>query len=146
MVKRIIKETIIILLLLCAIALILGIILYDYIPINKVVPVIEGYQTSESVKNEIKETIDTENSEIVVTYEMDSSDLKSFEKTNEYDKGKANPFSKYVVEPNENTNHVNNTTNNTSSNNTTNNTNNNTTNNTNKTGSNSTFFNDSGTK
>lgn len=145
MVKRIIKEMIIIILLLCAIALILGIILYDYIPINKVVPEIEKYQTSESVKNEIKETIDTENSEIVVTYEMDSSDLKSFEKTNEYDKGKANPFSKYVVEPNETTNQVNNTTNNTT-NNTNTSTNNNTTNNTNKNGSNSTFFNDSGTK
>lgn len=142
MAKKIIKEAIIIILLLFAIALILGILLYDYIPINKVVPVIEGYQTPENIKNELQETIDTENSEIVVTYEMDSSDLKSFEKTNEYDKGKANPFATYVAEPEPTTTPGNNVTNNTNSTNT-NNTNNNSTNNN---SSNSTFFNDTGTK
>lgn len=142
MFKRIIKESIIILLLLFAIALILGIILYDYIPINKVVPEIEGYQTSASIKNEIQETIDTENSEIVVTYEMDSSDLQSFEKTKEYDKGKANPFATYVVPPT-NTNTGNNVQNNNTQTNNTNNTNNGTTNNS---SSNSTFFKDNGTK
>lgn len=144
MFKRIIKESIIILLLLFAIALILGIILYDYIPLNKVVPEIEGYETSASIKNEIQETIDTENSEIVVTYEMDSSDLQSFEKTKEYDKGKANPFATYVVPPTNNNAGNNIPNNNTQTNNTnTNSTNNSTTNNS---SSNSTFFKDNGTK
>lgn len=144
MFKRIIKESIIILLLLFAIALILGIILYDYIPLNKVVPEIEGYETSASIKNEIQETIDTENSEIVVTYEMDSSDLQSFEKTKEYDKGKANPFATYVVPPTNTNTEQNIQNNNTQTNNTnTNSTNNSTTNNS---SSNSTFFKDNGTK
>lgn len=142
--KKIIKEIIIILLLLCAIALILGILLYDYIPINKVVPEIEKYQTSASVKNEIQEVIDTENSDVVVTYEMDSSDLQSFERTKEYDKGKANPFSTYVEQPENPSNNTN--TNNTNTNNTNNNNTNGTGNSTNNNGSNSTFFNDTGTK
>lgn len=142
--KKIIKEIIIILLLLCAIALVLGILLYDYIPINKVVPEIEKYQTSASVKNEIQEVIDTENSDIVVTYEMDSSDLQSFEKTKEYDKGKANPFSTYTTQPENPGNNTN--TNNTNTNNTNNNNTNSTGNSTNNSSSNSTFFNDTGTK
>ena len=38
MVKSIIKELIIVLLLLLAIILVLGVFLYDYMPMNKIVP------------------------------------------------------------------------------------------------------------
>ena len=57
MLKSVIKEIFIILLLSIAILLILGILFYDYIPINKVVPEKEAYVTPENVRNEIDETI-----------------------------------------------------------------------------------------
>lgn len=150
MIKKVFKEAIIMILLLVAIVLVLGVLFYDYIPTGKVVPVIEQYQTSESIKKEINETISEENKEIIVTYEIDNTDLKTYEKSNDYDKGKENPFAAYTVQnekPNGNTNNVgNNTTtnsieNNTTSNNTTNN--NNVTTNTNSDG---TFFNSTKTK
>ena len=52
--KSILKEIIIILLLCVVILLILGVIFYDYIPTNKVVPsTVEAYQTSNTIKDEI---------------------------------------------------------------------------------------------
>ena len=57
MLKSVIKEIFIILLLSIAILLILGILFYEYIPINKVVPEKEAYTTPEEVKNEINEAI-----------------------------------------------------------------------------------------
>ena len=53
MVKSVLKEICIILLLSVAILLILGIIFYEYIPINQTVPTREAYVTSENVKAEI---------------------------------------------------------------------------------------------
>ena len=50
MVKSAIKEIFIILLLSIAILLILGILFYDYIPINRVIPQKEAYVTPENVK------------------------------------------------------------------------------------------------
>ena len=50
MLKSAIKEIFIILLLCIAIILILGIILYDYIPINKEIPTAEAYVTPNDVK------------------------------------------------------------------------------------------------
>lgn len=156
MVKKIFKEGIILVLLLLAIVLVLGVLFYDYIPTGKVVPIIEQYQTSEDIKKEINETVNTESTEIIVTYEIDNTDLRTYEKSNEYDKGKENPFADYTAqqekEPsntnsvNGNTNNVgNSSTNNTNTNSISNNTNttNNTTNNTTTTNTNSdgTFFN-----
>lgn len=57
MLKSVIKEIFIILLLSIAILLILGILFYDYIPINRVVPQPEAYSTPDEVKNEIDEEI-----------------------------------------------------------------------------------------
>ena len=51
MLKSVIKEIFIILLLSIAIVLILGILFYDYIPINKVIPDREAYTTPENVRN-----------------------------------------------------------------------------------------------
>lgn len=127
MIKTIIKETGIIILLLVALVLILGIIFYDYIPNNKIVPVkVEEYPLSEDIKEELKESISEEGQNIVKTFYIDSSDLDLYESTNEYDKGKANPFVDYTAEEEKDTS------NNISINNqnTNNNTNNNTINNT----------------
>lgn len=95
MLKNILKEIIIIILLLLAIILVLGIFLYDYIPTNKIVPKIETYQVPENIKNEIEENIDENKVQTIVTYEIDESDLKNYEKGKNYNKGKANPFESY---------------------------------------------------
>ena len=90
--KGIIKEIIIMLLLLLAIILALGVLLYNYIPISKVVPTIEEYKVSEQVQESLKNDILADTSKVIVTKEIDSSDLSLYEKTKDYSKGKANPF------------------------------------------------------
>ena len=55
MVKSIIKEIIIMLLLCVAILLILGVLFYDYIPSNKVVPGKIAYSTPENIQEEVNE-------------------------------------------------------------------------------------------
>ncbi|MCI9365740.1 MAG: hypothetical protein HFJ54_03920 [Clostridia bacterium] len=120
MVKSIIKEIIVILLLLLAITLALGVLFYDYIPSNKAVPSIETYSTSESIQTELDEQIKDDEA-VLVTYEITSGDLKNYEKTNQYEKGKANPFAPYEKDAPEgnNTNDKNNVTNTTVKGNTT---------------------------
>ena len=98
MTKTILKEIIIILLLLIAIILALGILFYDYIPSNKTIPSVETYSMSETIKTELEEQI-TEDETVLVTYEITSNDLKTYEKKGNYEKGKANPFSTYVSTP-----------------------------------------------
>lgn len=96
MVKSIIKEIIIILLLLLAVILAVGILLYDYMPNNKIVPSVETYTTSSAVLNELQTPI-TENQTINVIYELTASDLTTLEKTKDYQKGKANPFADTTI-------------------------------------------------
>ena len=92
MLKSVIKEIFIILLLSIAILLVLGILFYDYIPINSVVPEREAYTTPNEVKNEISEDI-AESEKIEVTYEVTDADLNIYKQTGSYTEGKANPFS-----------------------------------------------------
>lgn len=98
MIKSIIKEIIIVLLLLVAIVLALGVLFYEYIPTNKTVPSVAEYTTSEVIKNEIADQV-VDEQEVLVTYEITEQDLKTYEKTKDYKKGKANPFSTYVTKP-----------------------------------------------
>lgn len=91
MLKSVIKEIIIILLLSIAILLILGILFYDYIPINQTVPTKEAYVTPNTVKEEIDETI-AESEKVEVTYEVTDSDLNIYKQSGSYTEGKANPF------------------------------------------------------
>ena len=95
MAKAYIKEAGIIILLVLAVTLLLAIILYDYIPNNKVVPIkLKEYTMPEEIQAELEEaSIDEQN--IVRTYYIDSSDLDLYESTNDYNKGKANPFADY---------------------------------------------------
>ena len=96
MVKSVIKEILIILLLLVVIILALGIIFYNYMPSNKTVPNVEEYTASEEVKTALNEKI-TEEEKVLVTYELTSSDLKNYERSKDYQKGKVNPFSTYDI-------------------------------------------------
>ena len=91
MVKSVIKEIFIILLLSIAILLILGILFYDYIPINKVVPEAETYVTPNNVLEELNDEI-TESEKIEVTYEVTDADLNIYKQSGSYTEGKANPF------------------------------------------------------
>lgn len=94
MVKSIIKEIMIILLLIAAILLVLSILFYEYRPSAKKIPAqVKAYVLPEEMQEELNVTVEgvaTQN--IIKTYKVDSSDLKKYEKTNDYDKGKVNPF------------------------------------------------------
>ena len=94
MLKTILKETGIILLLLIAISLVFVILFYDYVPNNKskTIPAeVEAYKLPDDVKEELGKTL-KEGQNIVRTYYIDSTDLNLYEATQEYNKGKANPF------------------------------------------------------
>ena len=74
MVKSIIKEIIIMLLLCVAILLILGVLFYDYIPSNKVVPSKIAYSTPENIQEEINEEV-IEANKTKITYEVTPADV-----------------------------------------------------------------------
>lgn len=97
MVKSVFKEIIIVLLLIIIIILLLGILFYEYIPNNKTVPSkVQEYALEETVKQELDKELNNLNSEeIIKTYKLDAKDIEHYEKTNEYDKGKINPFAEY---------------------------------------------------
>lgn len=90
--KSILKEIIIILLLCLTICLVLGVIFYDYIPTNKVVPsTVEAYKTSNTIKDEISQEI-VDYPKQNITLEITDSDLNMYKQDNSYSSGKANPF------------------------------------------------------
>ena len=120
MAKTIVKEIIIILLLCLAIILVLGILLYKYVPMTKTVPTPVSYTTPEEVKQELSATGDIDESKIVMTYEIDSTDLNNYKRIQDYKPGKSNPFSSYEKQVSNGTNTTtNNTTNGTANQNNT---------------------------
>lgn len=92
MIKTVFKEIFIMLLLCIAIILILGILFYDYIPVNRIIPTKEAYSTPEYVKVEINEQI-TEMEKTEISYEITDSDLNIYKQTSSYKPGKKDPFS-----------------------------------------------------
>lgn len=93
MAKIIVRETIIILLLCLAIILILGVVLYNYVPTNKILPEQVSYKQSQEVKSAIEQSVSAEDSQVILTYQVDATDLDNYEKMRDYHKGKTNPFS-----------------------------------------------------
>ena len=115
MAKNIIKEIIIMLLLCLAIILILGVILYEYVPSNKILPEEVSYVTPQNIKEELKNSDSIEEDTVILTYEIDESDLTNYQKIKDYKPGKVNPFSTYEEKTEENqTQNGQNTTNNNS--------------------------------
>lgn len=94
MIKTVIKEIFVTLLLCIAIVLLLGIIFYDYNPINKVVPNKIAYSVPEDIRNELEEeniqssTPSIENK----VYTIEGSDLNIYKRSNTYNPSKENPF------------------------------------------------------
>ena len=97
MAKNIVKEIIIVLLLCLAIILVLGILLYEYAPMSKTIPNPVSYTTPEEIQQELATSADVDESQIIMTYEIDATDLNNYERINDYQPGKANPFSSYVT-------------------------------------------------
>ena len=92
MAKNIIKEIIIFLLLTLAIILVLGVLLYEYVPMNKIIPEKVSYTTPEQAKSELKEDVSENNEELYIDYHIDSTQLNNYKKIQEYIPGKKNPF------------------------------------------------------
>ena len=88
----IIKDLIISILLVACIIIILSIVFYDNISLGKVIPESEEYVLPENMEQEIQDSNLEEIEEVIVNYYIGAKDLKKYEKTKEYDKGKANPF------------------------------------------------------
>lgn len=92
MAKNIIKEIIIVLLLTLAIILVLGVLLYGYVPANKMIPEKVSYTTPEQVKTELEADVNESDDELYVDYHIDSTQLNNYKKIQEYVPGKKNPF------------------------------------------------------
>ena len=110
MAKKVVKELIIVLLLCLAIILLLGILLYEYVPITKTIPNAVSYTTPEDVKQELADSQAIDESQIIMTYEVNSTDLNNYAKIQDYKPGKANPFSAYETTQTTETNGTNTTT------------------------------------
>ena len=92
MAKVIIRETIIALLVCLAVLLILSVVMYNYIPANKVIPEAVQYAPSKEVQTQLNAAVEDNSEEILMTYEITAQDLDNYERTNEYNPGKVNPF------------------------------------------------------
>lgn len=150
MAKKVIKEIIITLLLCLAIILLLGLLLYDYVPMSKVIPEPVSYTTPEEVEEELLSADGVDESQIVMTYQIDSTDLNNYKRIQDYKPGKTNPFSSYETgTTGENTTSNNSNTGSSSSGGTTSSDNSSTTTNNNSDNtstSGGTYFQDKGTK
>ncbi len=98
---NLIKDLMISILIVASIILILSIVLYDKIPLSKVIPESEEYTlTNEMQEDLVSVNQEDENIQVVTTYHIDAADLKKYEKTKEYNKGKKNPFAEESITSN----------------------------------------------
>ncbi len=151
MVKSVIKELILVLLLCLAIILVLGILLYKYVPLAKTLPSEVAYTIPAETKEELAASEHIDDSQVVMTYTVNASDLNNFQRTQNYKPGKANPFASYekttTNSGTQNSNSGNGTTNNNEGSNSNSNLNSNgNTSSSNVTSSSGQFFQDTGTK
>jgi hypothetical protein len=116
MVKSIIKEVFIMILLCAAIVLLFGIIFYDYIPVNKVIPNKVSYTVPEDIRNELESEVSEARQNITLVYDIDASDLKKYISAGSYIPGKPNPFESYEETVNNSVDNTNNNGNNTNTN------------------------------
>ena len=112
-----IKELFIIALLFVVIMFIIGILVYDFIPTNKVVPQAIEYTADSTVTATLQEitadlasqstTTDSssnydETESLLKSYSIGKSDLSNYKSKNAFESGKPDPFSEYT-EPDANT-------------------------------------------
>lgn len=87
-----IKDLIISILIVIVVVLIFSVVFYDKISFSKVIPQSEEYKISDEMQEDLSKTYNEENTEVITTYHIDAADLKKYESTKEYTKGKKNPF------------------------------------------------------
>lgn len=120
---KFIKEAIIMLLVCILGILLFAVIFYEYIPNRKIVPEITMYSAPEKIQEQMADDIDKKKEQVVMTYEVTSSDLNNYKVTKEYVPGKSNPFASVAQDvetgattnPSSNSNTVNTNGNNTTS-------------------------------
>lgn len=88
----IIKNIVISILIVVCIILILSLVFYNKIALNRVIPETEEYYLTDEMKEEIEKGKIEETEEVVITYSIDATDLKKYEKNKQYVKGKNHPF------------------------------------------------------
>ena len=93
MVKVVFKEILIVLLLCAAILLLLGVVLYDYNPTNKVIPNRVAYTVPDNIKAELEETTEKNTLKIEPkVYTIEGTDLNVYKKSKIYNPSKQDPF------------------------------------------------------
>lgn len=100
--KEILKDIILSILIVVCIGIILSIVFYDKISIGKVIPESEDYVLSEQMQKELEDSNMSDAEEVIVNYYIKASDLNKYERTNEYVKGKSNPFAEVDLSDTEN--------------------------------------------
>lgn len=96
---EIIKDLIISIIIVICVVVFLSMFFYDKISLTKIIPESEEYSLTEEMKEEINDKSLEQIEEVVTKYYIDAADLKKYEKTNEYNKGKKNPFSAIATSP-----------------------------------------------
>jgi len=99
---EIIKDLITSILVVLCIALVLSVVFYDKIALSTVVPEGEEYLLSEQMKKDLENTGLDNAQKVIVNYHIDASDLKKYEKNNEYLQGKSHPFAEVIITDTEN--------------------------------------------
>lgn len=90
--KTFFKELFITLLLLAVVILILTVLFYDSIPVNKAVPSKVTYTLPTDLKAELDATVE-DTQEIIRTYRVTGDDINDSKRDNSYNPGKIDPFS-----------------------------------------------------
>ena len=107
--KKMLKEAIIIILLLLVIIFAMGVLFYDSITENADVISNADYETSEAVKEVLKQIEDNEgendikesaSTSLLKSYSIDAEDLSNFASGNYYESGKKDPFAECIDEGN----------------------------------------------
>ena len=98
MAKDVFQEIIIILLTIIALMLVIGLVMYNYVPFTKKIPDQISYTTSSNVKEALQSAGAVDEDKVILTYELDQVDLNNYQRINEYKPGKSNPFSTYTKE------------------------------------------------
>lgn len=101
---EIIKDFFISALIVVCLCMIISVIFYDKVSLGKVIPESENHALSEEMQQELEESNLEDAEEVIINYYIDAADLKKYEKTNEYIKGKSNPFAVQDISDTDNSN------------------------------------------
>ena len=96
--KEVIKQIIITVLTCIAIVLLLMLVLYQYVPSNKIMPSkVEEYKVPENIKAEMEKTESEELANTEEMYEITDAELDKQKSRQSYNPGKSDPFSDYTT-------------------------------------------------